>query len=114
MDTGKIRCDPRTFGGSTKPEDSYSKFREKIRNNVKTERIENKEVSLKINLYINSKKAKRSDLDNYLKAIIDGLTDFKDKWTGEKKGVIAKENQIKAISIKRIIDDEEGVDIEIK
>jgi Holliday junction resolvase RusA-like endonuclease len=106
MITTKLYCPPKTFGGSTKPESSYYKFREKIREHANKElsRVKNEEVSVFIKLYITKKKAQGSDLDNYLKPIIDGLSDFYDKWTKQnKKSVIEKEYQINSICIRRLI-----------
>ena len=114
MKTGKIKCTPVTFGGDTHPGSNYSKFREKIRANIKSKKIEG-EVDVRIKLFITQKKANRSDLDNYLKAIIDGISNFKDKWAvNMKKGVIHGESQIKSILIERKISDEEGVIVEVR
>ena len=117
----KILFSPVTFGGSTKPKSKYYEFREEIRKKFKNKkRIEEKKVSLKIRLYILKKRVRPdwNDLDNFLKPIIDGLCDFKDKWSKKtKKGVIKNETQVYFISIERIevgLSKEEGVEIEIK
>lgn len=119
MKTEKIVCRPETFGGKTHPDSSYYKLREEIRSKTinQIKRIEKGEVDVMIRIYLLRSRAEKSDLDNYLKAIIDGICDFKNKWTkGELRGVIKNESQIGSIFIKRIKVDlikEEGVKIEI-
>lgn len=104
MKTGKIRCHPVTFGYV---DEKYLSLKKEIINNLKKEEHFDDEISLNILMYLLRDRAERSDLDNYLKAIIDAI---------DESDIINKENQIASIYIERIKVDsseEEGLEIEI-
>lgn len=109
-----IKCHPVTFGsGHRDPNSPYNKFKGAIKSSINPNNIQqiSKEVSIKINItiYIGQKRAKRSDLDNYLKPIIDALEEAL-----KSKGFV--ENKISEICIKRIKvdkEDEEGIEFSI-
>jgi Holliday junction resolvase RusA-like endonuclease len=120
MKIGKIECHPVTFGASDKKgKKDYINFREKIRKECKklSKRIEDKQVDIKIKLFIkrNRIRSNKNDLDNFLKPIIDGICDFKNKNIDKKEGIsiLKNESQIRSILIERIPNDIEGVYIEI-
>jgi len=102
MKIEKIRCHPQTFGEVNK---KYCDLKQSIKD--KLEGHFDGEINLSIKLYLLRSRAEKSDLDNYLKAIIDAINEGH---------VINKESQIGSIFIKRIKVDspeEEGVEIEI-
>ena len=101
MKTSKIICHPVTFG---KVDEKYKDFKNEIMNNLNG-KFDN-EVSIRIILYLRKERVTnfRNDLDNFLKPIIDAI---------KESGVIDYESQISKIQIKRIFDEEEGVEIEI-
>lgn len=116
MKTKKIICNPLTFGGKAVPKSAYFEYREALRKRVTREliRIEKGDVDLRIKLYLNKDKIEKSDLDNYLKAIIDGISDFHNEYITKEQGKgIITENQIKSIYIERELDKNEGLEIEI-
>ena len=105
MKTGKIKCRPVTFGGSTEKGKPYSNFKDAIKKRLKG-RIKEK-VNLEIELFIKGNRIRKhkNDLDNFLKPIIDSI---------DEKDVIEDESMIESIFIKRIkVEKEEGVRIKI-
>lgn len=104
MKIEKIKCHPQTFG---KVDKKYLDEKESIINRLKDESKFDGDISLNIILNILRKRAENSDLDNYLKAIIDAINE---------SDIIESESQIDSINIKRVkvdLVDEEGVEIEI-
>ena len=105
MKTGKIKCTPITFGGSTKKGEPYCKFKDVIKKGFKGH-IKGS-VNLEIELFIKRDRIRkhRNDLDNFLKPIIDAINENR---------VIENESMIESIFIKRIIvKKDEGVIIGI-
>ena len=90
MVTVKIKCHPVTFGDVN---EKYLKEKRIIVNNLKENEHFDKEISLRIKIYLLKERAEKSDLDNYLKAIIDAINE---------SGIINNESQISLINIQRI------------
>ena len=100
----KIKCNPVTFGGSTKEGSPYWTFKQKIKDSFNKKIDFDDEVELEIVVYLLKERIKpgKNDLDNFLKPIIDAI-----------EGILFNsESQISSIYIKRIgvdLKDEEGI-----
>lgn len=78
--SNKIQCNPVTFGNGHRVSNSpYNIFKKAIKNSLNqqgTFKINNyHNIGIEIVIYITEKKSNKSDLDNYLKPIIDALSE---------------------------------------
>jgi Holliday junction resolvase RusA-like endonuclease len=106
---GIIPCKPVTFGGSTEPRSTYSKFRQAIKKGHKEEHFKDEgSLTVQIALYLESKRIRkgRNDLDYFPKPIIDAL---------QEANFLEKHHIAKIIIERHSVDNDtdEGVDVKV-
>ncbi|NMC60688.1 MAG: RusA family crossover junction endodeoxyribonuclease, partial [Candidatus Methanofastidiosa archaeon] len=91
----KINTKPVTFGGKTNEGSPYWKFKNDIKQAFENHERIDSEFGIEITLYVERSRIRknRNDLDNFLKPVIDALSDIS----------IIEEHKMKSIRIERVL-----------